>query len=167
MYNIQRLSITLQLVDRSIRRPRGILEDVLVKVDQFILPTDFIVLDMEESPMFLPLPIILGRPFMRTTYTKICVKNCTVSIKVNGVKIEFKIFNELQLPQDDLDCFNVVEIIFQVHHIDPLEATLTHSITRQDIKPNYEDVIEDIIETIHFLEASPISTTIPKVTTDQ
>jgi hypothetical protein len=47
-------SITLQLVDRRIKRPRGILEDVLIKVDQFILPADFIVLDMEESPHAIP-----------------------------------------------------------------------------------------------------------------
>jgi hypothetical protein len=67
-------SITLQLVDRSIKIPRGILEDVLVKVDKFIILVDFIVLDMEESSIPLPLPIILGRPFMRITDTKICVK---------------------------------------------------------------------------------------------
>jgi hypothetical protein len=67
---LQPTTITLQLADRSIKRPRGILEDVLVKVDKFILLADFIVLDMEESPMPLPLPLILGRPFMRTADTK-------------------------------------------------------------------------------------------------
>jgi hypothetical protein len=81
---LQPTSITLQLADRSIKSPRGILEDVLVKVGEFILPTDFIVLDMEESFMPLPLPIILGRPFMRTIDTKICVKKGFVSMKVNG-----------------------------------------------------------------------------------
>jgi hypothetical protein len=67
---LQPTTITLQLADRSIKRPRGILEDVLVKVDKFILLADFIVLDMEESPMPLPLPLILGRPFTRTADTK-------------------------------------------------------------------------------------------------
>jgi hypothetical protein len=82
--------------------------------------------------MPLPLPIILGRPFMRTADTKICVKKGTVSMKVNGEKIEFKVFDALKLPLDTHDCFNVcviqnaVEEVFQVHHIDPLEATLTH-----------------------------------------
>ena len=74
---LQPTSVTLQLVDRSIKRPRGILEDVLVKVGKFILPTDFIVIDIKESLTPLPLLVILGRPFMRTTYTKICVKNST------------------------------------------------------------------------------------------
>jgi hypothetical protein len=104
---LQPTSITLQLADRSIKRPRGILEDVSVKVDQFILLADFIVLDMEESPMPLPLPIILGRPFMRTADTKIYVKKGTVSMKVNGEKIEFKVFDALKLPLDNLDCFNI------------------------------------------------------------
>ena len=42
-------TITLQLVDRSLKHPRGVIEDVLVKVDKFIFPVDFIVLDMEED----------------------------------------------------------------------------------------------------------------------
>ena len=58
---------------------------------------------------------------MRTANTNICVKKGIVSMKVNGEKIEFKIFNALKLPQDDLECFNVcmiqsiVEKVFQVH----------------------------------------------------
>ncbi|XP_062119042.1 uncharacterized protein LOC133832752 [Humulus lupulus] len=42
-------TVTLQLADRSIKHPRGLIEDVLVTVDKFIFPADFIVLDMEED----------------------------------------------------------------------------------------------------------------------
>ena len=49
---------TLQLSDRSLKHPRGIIEDVLVKVDNFIFHADFILLDMEEVN---EVPIILGR----------------------------------------------------------------------------------------------------------
>ncbi|XP_022859404.1 uncharacterized protein LOC111380150 [Olea europaea var. sylvestris] len=53
-------TVSLQLTDRSIRHPRSICEDILVKVDKFIFPADFIILDMEEDrDVFL----ILGRPF--------------------------------------------------------------------------------------------------------
>jgi hypothetical protein len=158
---LQPTSITLQLANKSIKRPRGILKDVLVKVGKFILPADFIVLDMEEGPMPSPLPIILGRPFMRTANTKICVKKGTVSMKVNGEKITFKVFEESQLPQNDIECFNacmiqdVVDNAFQDHQIDPLEATLTHSITRKDKEPVVEDVTEDIMEVVKPLETSP------------
>lgn len=96
---LQPTSITLQLAERSIKRLRGILEDVLVKVDKFIVPVDFTVLEMEEPLMSLHLLIILEIPFIRTTYTKICVEKGIVSMKVNGEKIEFKVFDVLQLPK--------------------------------------------------------------------
>ena len=51
------------MADRSITYPRGIVEDVLVKVDKFIFPVDFIVLDIEEDH---EVPLILGRPFLAT-----------------------------------------------------------------------------------------------------
>ena len=41
--------VTLQLADISLKHPKGVTEDVLVKVDKFIFPIDFIVLDMEED----------------------------------------------------------------------------------------------------------------------
>ncbi|XP_022899248.1 uncharacterized protein LOC111412545 [Olea europaea var. sylvestris] len=56
-------TISLQLTDRSIKRSKGIIEDVLVKVDKFIFPADFILLDMEEDSN---IPLILGRPFLAT-----------------------------------------------------------------------------------------------------
>ncbi|GKC10097.1 DNA-directed DNA polymerase [Tanacetum coccineum] len=56
--------MSLELADRSIQYPRGIIEDVLIKVDKFILPIDFAILDMPEDSR---VPIILGRPFLATT----------------------------------------------------------------------------------------------------
>ena len=50
-------------MDQSLKHPRGIIKDVLVKVDKFIFPIDFIVLDMEED---MEIPIILGRPLLAT-----------------------------------------------------------------------------------------------------
>ena len=61
---------TLQLADRSLKHPQGVIEDVLVKVDKFIFPTDFIVLDVEEDK---EIPIILGRPFLATSRAMIDV----------------------------------------------------------------------------------------------
>ena len=54
---------TLQLADRSLKHPRGVIEDILVKVDKFVFLADFIILDMEEDK---EIPIILGRPFLAT-----------------------------------------------------------------------------------------------------
>ena len=54
-------TMTIQLDDRSLKHPRGIIEDVPVKVGKFIFPIDFIVLDMDEDK---EIPIILRRPFL-------------------------------------------------------------------------------------------------------
>ena len=57
-------NITLSLADRSIKKARGIVEDVLVQVDIFYNPVDFVVLDIEQSTRGTNnVPIILGRPF--------------------------------------------------------------------------------------------------------
>ena len=63
-------TISLQLADRFIKYPRGVIEDVLVKVDKFIFPTDFIVLDIDEDE---EIPLILGRTFLATGRTLIDV----------------------------------------------------------------------------------------------
>ncbi|XP_024022201.1 uncharacterized protein LOC112091842 [Morus notabilis] len=71
--------VTLQLADRSIKHPRGVIEDVLVKVDKFIFPADFIVLDMEEDK---EIPIILGRPFLATGRSLINVQKGELRLQV-------------------------------------------------------------------------------------
>jgi len=55
--------MTLQLADRSVKYPNGIIEDVLVKVGEIYIPTDFVVMEMEEDNQ---VPILLGRPFLAT-----------------------------------------------------------------------------------------------------
>ncbi|GJV08158.1 reverse transcriptase domain-containing protein [Tanacetum coccineum] len=55
--------MTLELVDRSITRPKGLAEDVFVKVGSFHFPTDFVVVDFKADPL---VPFILGRSFLRT-----------------------------------------------------------------------------------------------------
>ncbi|XP_062080125.1 uncharacterized protein LOC133784869 [Humulus lupulus] len=67
-------TVSLQMADRSIKHPRGMIEDVLVKVDKFIFPADFIVLDMEEDTN---IPIMIGRPFLATGRALIDVQKAT------------------------------------------------------------------------------------------
>ncbi|XP_070005355.1 uncharacterized protein [Nicotiana sylvestris] len=59
----RRTSMRLQMADRTMKRPLGIIDDVLVRVDKFILPTDFMILDCKVD---YEVPIILGRPFLAT-----------------------------------------------------------------------------------------------------
>ena len=53
----------LQLADRTMKYPYGVVEDVLMKVDKFILTVDFVILDMKEDEED---PLILDRPFIKT-----------------------------------------------------------------------------------------------------
>nr|GEY07014.1 reverse transcriptase domain-containing protein [Tanacetum cinerariifolium] len=55
--------ITLELADRSITHPKGVTEDVFIKVGKFHFPTNFVVVDFEADPR---VPLILGRSFLRT-----------------------------------------------------------------------------------------------------
>ncbi|XP_027118799.1 uncharacterized protein [Coffea arabica] len=83
---LKRTNIFLQLADRSIRHPMGILENVLIKVQKFIIPIDFIVLDIEED---VNVPIILGRPFLITAGTIIDVKRDKFKFQIGEEEVEF------------------------------------------------------------------------------
>ncbi|KAH9751859.1 hypothetical protein KPL71_014474 [Citrus sinensis] len=73
-------TVTLQLADKSHAYPEGKIEDVLVKVDKFIFPVDFIVLDFEADK---EVPIIQGRPFLATGNTLINVQKGELTMRVN------------------------------------------------------------------------------------
>ncbi|GKE91931.1 reverse transcriptase domain-containing protein, partial [Tanacetum coccineum] len=56
--------MTLELADRSITRPKGVAEDVFVKMGKFYFPANFVVVDFDTDPR---VPLIFGRPFLRTS----------------------------------------------------------------------------------------------------
>ncbi|CAN6566302.1 unnamed protein product [Malus baccata var. baccata] len=99
--------VIIQLVDRSNAYPNGVLEDVLVQVGNLIFPADFYVLDMEDSPHSTPLPILLGRPFMKTTRTKIDVFKGTLTMEFDGEVIDFNLSESIKFPKDDHSCFSI------------------------------------------------------------
>ena len=70
-------TITLQLADKSLKHPQGVIEDVIVKVDKFIFPADFIVLDIEEDK---EIPIILS--FLATSRAMIYVQKGELKLRV-------------------------------------------------------------------------------------
>ncbi|CAN6552358.1 unnamed protein product [Malus baccata var. baccata] len=76
--------VIIQLTDRSNAYPKGVLEDVLVQVDHLVFPADFYVLEMDESDHAPSLPILFGRPFMKTARTKIDVYSGTLSMEFDG-----------------------------------------------------------------------------------
>ncbi|KAL0289232.1 UNVERIFIED_CONTAM: Retrovirus-related Pol polyprotein from transposon opus [Sesamum calycinum] len=70
---LQDTNVIIQLADRSYVRPMGLVEDVLVKVNDLLFPVDFYILKMGVEGVNNPASILLGRPFMKTAKTKIDV----------------------------------------------------------------------------------------------
>ncbi|KAL8473391.1 hypothetical protein ACS0TY_030285 [Phlomoides rotata] len=102
--------MNLQLADRTVTYPRGIVEDVLVKVDKFIFPVDFFVLDMVEDKA---IPLILGRPFLATGGAMINVRNGELTLDVGGEKVSFNIFKAMKFHSNEEDEDEDTEVRFQ------------------------------------------------------
>ncbi|XP_026378682.1 uncharacterized protein LOC113273131 [Papaver somniferum] len=81
---LKEIGITLQLADRFNVYPIGIIEDVLVQVNQLIFPADFCVLEMTYGSTDTYLPLLLGRPFMSTARTKIDVHDGSLTMEFYG-----------------------------------------------------------------------------------
>ena len=98
-------NITLSLADRSVKIPKGIVEDVLVKIDKFYYPVDFVVLDTEpisNEPNHVP--IILGRPFLATANAIVNCRNGVMQLTFGNMTLELNIFhlnNKHRLPEDE------------------------------------------------------------------
>ncbi|XP_019414565.1 PREDICTED: uncharacterized protein LOC109326328 [Lupinus angustifolius] len=84
--------MSLQLADRSIKYPKGVADDVMVKVDKFLIPVDFAVIDITEDTK---IPLILGRPFMRIEKMGIDMENGKLLVRVADDEIEFDIFHAM------------------------------------------------------------------------
>ena len=87
-------NITLSLADRSVKIPKGIVEDVLVKIDKFYYPVDFVVLNTKpiaSEPNHVP--IILGRPFLAIANAIINFRNGVMQLTFGNMTLELNIFH--------------------------------------------------------------------------
>nr|GEW21642.1 reverse transcriptase domain-containing protein [Tanacetum cinerariifolium] len=80
--------MTLELADQSITRPKGVAEDVFIKLGKFHFPTDFVVVDFEVDPR---VPLILGRSFLRTGRALIDVYREEITLRVNDEAVTFNL----------------------------------------------------------------------------
>ncbi|XP_022024024.1 uncharacterized protein LOC110924310 [Helianthus annuus] len=92
--------LTLSLADRSVKYPRGIVENLLVKVDKFEFPADFVILDMEADER---VPIILVRPFLRTAKALIDVYDGKITLRVGEERVTFEIDRSMNHPSGSDD----------------------------------------------------------------
>ncbi|CAN6579293.1 unnamed protein product [Malus baccata var. baccata] len=124
--------VIIQLADRSNAYPKGVLEDVLVQVNHLIFPADFYVLEMDELNHATSLPILLGRPFMKTARTKIDVFNGTLSMEFDGEVVNFNLSDSIKYPSEDHSCFSIdlIDSLAQGYFEDLNDDVLEKVITR-------------------------------------
>ena len=168
--------MTLQLADRSVKYPAGIVEDIPVKVGEIYVPADFVVMEMEEDSQ---VPILLGRPFLATAGAIIDVKHGKLAFNVGKETVEFDLVKLMKNPSikdsccmvDIIDsCLEECSLASTTH--DGLEKCLINNAGTKlegdaqhyeellDESPHIEDSgMKEILEE----EASPLPKEAPKV----
>ncbi|GJW11531.1 reverse transcriptase domain-containing protein [Tanacetum coccineum] len=100
--------MSLELADRFVQYPRGIVENVLIKVDKFVLPIDFVILDMPEDSR---IPIILGRLFLATARAMIDVFIRKITLRVGDNEVVFDVDQSIKRPlTEDDECYIVDDL---------------------------------------------------------
>ncbi|KAL0278073.1 UNVERIFIED_CONTAM: Retrovirus-related Pol polyprotein from transposon.6, partial [Sesamum radiatum] len=153
MHELTPTIVTLQLADRSIKYPRGIIEDVLVKVGKFVIPVDFVVLDMEEDTNT---PLILGRPFLATGKALIDVQKDQLTLRINDDEVVFNLFKAIRHPKSvDHEAFSVDCIDTLKNDFVPLSKTvdpIMHCILNSN-KVDLQVSKDELTEALYQLDA--------------
>ncbi|XP_041992576.1 uncharacterized protein LOC121743326 [Salvia splendens] len=102
--------VVIQLADRSCISPEGVLENVMVKVHDFLYPADFHVIKMGEYQSAESSGVLLGRPFLRTAKTIIDVFDGTICLEYHGEKFTFNIDEAMKKPLD-IENMHAVDVI--------------------------------------------------------
>nr|GFB46202.1 reverse transcriptase domain-containing protein [Tanacetum cinerariifolium] len=99
--------MTLELADWSITRPKGVAEDLFVKMGKFHFLTDFVVVDFEAD---LRVPLILGRSFLRTGHALIDVYGEELTLRVNNESVTFNLNQVMRYSDNYVNRVNVINI---------------------------------------------------------
>ena len=155
-------NITLQLADRSVKIPRGIVKDVLVQVDKFYFPVDFVVLDTQpvvnQGTQF---PVILSRPFLATSNAIIHCRGGLMTLSFGNMTVNLNIFNVIKGMGDEEDMceINMVDSVVQkyldnVSHDDPLKSCLVSPSWDEEVTTLESEFLHSIIEHNDVLEVN-------------
>ncbi|XP_009777413.1 uncharacterized protein [Nicotiana sylvestris] len=107
-------SMLLQMADRMVKRPIGILDDVLVQVGKVVFPADFVILDCQLDE---EIPIILGRPFLATGRALIDCETGEFKMRLNDEEVIFNVQQSMRRPSEYENC-SLVEAVDVILHED-------------------------------------------------
>ncbi|XP_070019969.1 uncharacterized protein [Nicotiana sylvestris] len=143
-------SMRLQMADRSIKRPVGIVSDVLVKVGEFHLPDDFVILDCAVDN---EIHIILGRPFLATGRVLMDSNRNEIKFRVNDEEVTFQESKGMKLPHE-YESISVIDIVDEVEDIVEIkmeEQCLSEALAAILVNFDGEDM-EGYMESVNALE---------------
>ena len=132
-------TITLQMADRSMAQPEGVLENVLVKVGKFIFPVYFLIMKMEEDTQ---VPILLGRPFLATGAVLIDVQKGELTLRVGDEAVRFNLNKSLEQPDVDAEICMAVENNSPINVELNSDCNLHHSINEIEMNFQYLESID-------------------------
>nr|XP_016512074.1 PREDICTED: uncharacterized protein LOC107829144 [Nicotiana tabacum] len=101
-----------QKMSDLVKRPTGILDDVLVQVGKFVFPADFVILDCQVDE---EIPFILGRPFLATGRALIDCETGELKMRLNDEEVIFNVQKSMRSPSEYANCslVEVVDVILQ------------------------------------------------------
>nr|GEY71865.1 reverse transcriptase domain-containing protein [Tanacetum cinerariifolium] len=126
--------MTLELADRSITRPKGVAEDVFVKVGKFYFPTDFVVVNFKADPR---VPLILGRSFLRTGRALIDVYEEEITLRVNDESITFNLNQTMRYSSTYDDT--------SVNRVDVIDVTCEEFVQDYNPKSSSPTLVSDVL----------------------
>ena len=146
-------TLSLQMANRSMTQPEGILEDVLVKVGKFIFLVDFMVIDMEEDKQ---VPLLLGRPFLATGAALIDVKKGELTLRVDIEEVHFNLNQSLKHPDfKKAQCMRIDNVIpVSKEHNDSymnqdlLKECMLNSLYKKNLDWENLNASEELMETV-------------------
>ncbi|XP_073133353.1 uncharacterized protein [Henckelia pumila] len=118
--NIEPANISLKFTDGSIKYPRGVVENILVNIDKFIYPVDFVILDIDEN---CEVPRIFGHPFLAMSRDLVDVKKGELVLRLNDEQVIFHMFKSAS-DSSNLKSCSAVKFIDVINYVGGLSAGL-------------------------------------------
>ncbi|XP_016509722.1 uncharacterized protein LOC107827154 [Nicotiana tabacum] len=153
-------SMRFQMADRLVKRPAGIMDDVLVKVGKFFLPIGFIILDCAADK---EIHIILGRPFLATGRALMDSKRNEIKFRVNNEEVTFQASKGMKLPNTykSISVLDVVDMVEDAVEVKMEKEFLDKALAAMLMNFGGED-IEGYMKTVNALEGFGSYTYAPK-----
>ena len=108
---LEPIFLEVQLADGSIKQPLGILEDVMVRVEQCVFPVDFIVAQMSVPDHLSRAPVILGRPFQATSRAVTDWEKGLVVLRVGEESVELNISRLMKYPSSSYEDVGTLDLV--------------------------------------------------------